>query len=101
LDLFLSAIDHFGARLTELIRIGLSLARNPEQPLNQRWGSLPGNSQLFSSRLHAASLRLNPIAVVNQIVGGLLDLIRRQLRFASCGGHIVHRWKGVIRSTAG
>ena len=54
-----------------------------------------------SLRFYAACLRLNPIAVGNQIVGGLLDLIRRQLRFASCGGHIVHRWKGVIGSTAG
>jgi hypothetical protein len=33
--------------------------------------------------------------------GSLLDLIRRQLRFASRGGHIVHRWKGAVGSTAG
>jgi hypothetical protein len=32
-----------------------------------------------SLRFYAACLRLNPIAVGNQIVGGLLDLIRRQL----------------------
>ena len=54
-----------------------------------------------SSRLYSACLHLNPIAVGNQIVGSLLDLIRRQLRFASRGGHIVHRWKGAVGSTAG
>ena len=60
----------------------------------------PGLPQ-HSLRFYAACLRLNPIAVGNQIVGGLLDLIRRQLRFASRGRHIVHRWKGAVGSTAG
>jgi hypothetical protein len=62
------------------------------------------HSQFFVSALsllYTACLRLNPIAVGNQIVGGLLNLIGRQLRFASRGGHIVHRWKGVIGSTSG
>jgi hypothetical protein len=73
------------------------------RPISQDPTAIAPNrlSIVNSSRLDCACRPLDPIAVGNQIVGGLLDLIRRQFRFASRRGHIVHRWKGGVGSTAG
>jgi hypothetical protein len=87
----------------EARRIALNIAKMPDL---LKWPSigLPGNSQCSpqrSSRLYVACFSFGPITVSDQIVGNLLDLIRRQLHFGPGGRHIIHCGKSAAGRTTG